>query len=60
MSNYITGNLPQKDKEIRAYDSGFSDDDVEYARLNGTLMDKEYFRNLATLATLADGPGMAI
>ena len=59
MSNYITGNLPQKDKGIRAYDSGFSDD-VEYARLNGTLMDKEYFRNLATLATLAGGSGMAI
>lgn len=60
MSNYITGNLPQKGKEIRAYDSGFSDDDVEYARLNGTLMDKEYFRNLATLATLVGGPGMAL
>lgn len=60
MSNYITGNLPQKDKEIRAYDSGFSDDDVEYARLNGTLMDKEYFRNLTNLATLAGGPGMAL
>ena len=57
-SNYYLST--QKDKEIRAYDSGFSDDDVEYARLNGTLMDKEYFRNLATLATLAGGPGMAL
>ena len=57
-SNYYLST--QKDKEIRAYDSGFSDDDVEYARLNGTLMDKEYFRNLATLATLAGGPGIAL
>ena len=57
-SNYYLSN--EKDKEIRNYNSGYTDDDVKYARQEGTLKEKDYFINLANIATAVGGPGMAL
>ena len=57
-SNYYLSN--KKDNEIRDYNSGYTDDDVKYARQEGTLKEKDYFINLANIATAAGGPGMAL
>lgn len=57
-SNYYLST--KKDKEIRDYNSGYTDADVEYARQEGTLKEKDYFINLANIATAVGGPGMAL
>ena len=57
-SNYYLST--KKDKEIRHYNSGYTDADVEYARQEGTLKEKDYFINLANIATAVGGPGMAL
>ena len=57
-SNYYLST--KKDKEIRDYNSGYTDADVEYARQEGTLKGKDYFINLANVATAVGGPGMAL
>ena len=57
-SNYYLST--KKDNEIRDYNSGYTDADVEYARQEGTLKEKDYFINLANVATAVGGPGMAL